>query len=163
VPALRRLPSPGGPNSGRASRQQLSDRTKKELDIKRIKSEYYLRLTDPKESPSLRGERAHLGSQKSLGGLPFCCVCQGPAGADLCNRVARERGHYRWHVSKPYLPLILRVEAQLVSARFDYDTELVGREEIDDKRLIGLPRGGQDQSCRVARLCVAEPRWFCSS
>ena len=46
------------------------------------------------------------------------------------------------------------MEAQLVSARFDYDTELVGREEIDDKRLIGLPRCGQDQPRRVARLCV---------
>jgi hypothetical protein len=72
-----------------------------------------------------------------------------------------ERAHYRWHAQKPYYLIRFTIlEPRHVSGRsiaariyctpramwklswflrdFGYDTELLGREEIEDKALIGL-------------------------
>ncbi len=72
-----------------------------------------------------------------------------------------ERAQYRWHAQRPYYLLRLMIlEPKLVAGRsltgrlyctpkalwklnwflrdFGYDTELLGRDEIDDKNLVGL-------------------------
>jgi hypothetical protein len=72
-----------------------------------------------------------------------------------------ERAQYRWHSQKPYYALRFEVfepcglAGQLINGRlycspkalwklnwflrdFGYDTELLGRDEIDDKSLVGL-------------------------
>ena len=75
--------------------------------------------------------------------------------------VCVERAQYRWHAQKPYYALRLSVlepkelAGHLIAGRlycspkalwklnwflrdFGYDTELLGRDEIDDKSLVGL-------------------------
>jgi hypothetical protein len=75
--------------------------------------------------------------------------------------VGVERAQYRWHAQKPYFSLRLQVlqphclAGNSISARlycspkalwklnwflhdFGYDTELFGRDEIDDRSLVGL-------------------------
>src|SRR5437016_13065329 len=72
-----------------------------------------------------------------------------------------ERVQYRWHAQKPYYGLVFRVlEPKLLCGNrltgrlycnskalwklnwflrdFGYDSELLGRDEIDDKNLVGL-------------------------
>ena len=72
-----------------------------------------------------------------------------------------ERAQYRWHAQKPYLAVVFSVLEPKVFAGnrftsrlyctpkalwklnwflrdFGYDSELLGRDEIDDKNLIGL-------------------------
>ena len=72
-----------------------------------------------------------------------------------------ERAQYRWHAQKPYYAIRLEVlepkelAGHLISRRlycstralwklnwflrdFGYDTELLGRDELDDKSLLGL-------------------------
>src|SRR5438132_7686038 len=69
-------------NKRKRKNNQSHARPGKELDIERIKSEYYLRLADHKESANLHVGVAHSRITKFLGE-------RGASGAGLCNLVAR--------------------------------------------------------------------------
>jgi hypothetical protein len=93
----------------------------------------------------------------------LCNADQSSAGVfpDGLFLVRVERVQYRWHAQKPYCELRLEVlepkklAGHLISGRlycspkalwklnwflrdFGYDTELLGRDEIDDNNLVGL-------------------------
>ena len=96
-----------------------------------------------------------------------------------------ERAQHRWHAHKPYYVLRFavlepeRLAGHAIVGRlycspralwklnwflrdFGYDTELLGRDEIDDKILVGL-RGVVGQSrCRKWHF-PAQPRWLRAS
>ncbi len=88
-----------------------------------------------------------------------------------------ERAQYRWHAQKPFYALRLLVlepsqfSGRSVSARlyctpkalwklswflrdFGYDTELIDRDEIDEKALIGLLGVAKISHATVNRTCL---------
>ncbi len=94
-----------------------------------------------------------------------------------------ERAHHRWDARKPFYLLRFAIlepkdlTGHSVSSRlyctpkalwklnwflrdFGYDVELLGRDEIDDKNLVGLRGVDQDQPCRRQRHFPAQSGWF---
>jgi len=96
-----------------------------------------------------------------------------------------EHVQYRWHAQKPFCILRLSVRepyefgGQKISGRlycsakalwklswflrdFGYDTELLGRDELDEKALLGAARRRQDQPHNDSRHPADQPGWICS-
>jgi hypothetical protein len=99
--------------------------------------------------------------KRYVSGLGRACATPPDCLPDGLFLVRVERVQYRWHAQKPYYALLFSVlePKQLAGRRFPgrlyctskllwklnwflrdfgYDTELLGRDEIDDKNLIGL-------------------------
>jgi len=87
---------------------------------------------------------------------------------------------YRWHLQKPYYQIRFAVlepkhlAGCLITGRlyctaramwklswflrdFGYDTELLGKDEIDDQALVGL-QGAESESCHRAWHIPPQPR-----
>ena len=99
--------------------------------------------------------------RRYLSGLGQASATSAESLPDGLFLVRVERAQYRWHALKPYCGLVFRVlEPKLLCGNrltgrlycnskalwklnwflrdFGYDSELLGRDEIDDKNLIGL-------------------------
>jgi hypothetical protein len=99
--------------------------------------------------------------RRYVSGLGQACATSAEGLPDGLFLVRIERAQYRWHAQKPYYGVVFTVlEPKLLSGNrlsgrlyctrkalwklnwflrdFGYDTELLGRDEIDDRNLIGL-------------------------